>query len=104
MDSYTSNYLYAASCLVEAVWEHFQTKKNFSACFRTKTQIQNLYQSSIQFCQKNDFLCYICLCNKITAQSEEPRYPDETGFFITQTTWSFSIQVHWKMTEHKHSL
>lgn len=28
-DSHISNYLYAASCLVETVWEHFQTKNNF---------------------------------------------------------------------------
>lgn len=47
------------------------------------------------------FLCYMCLCHKITAQTEEPRYPNETGFFINQTTWSFSIQVHWKMAEYQ---
>lgn len=66
--SHTSNYLHAASCLDETVWEHFRTKKNFVACFRTRTQIQNLYQSSIQFCWENDFLCYICLWSKMTAQ------------------------------------
>lgn len=46
-DCHTSYYLYAASCLEETVWEHFHTEKNFAACFRRKTQIQNLYQSSI---------------------------------------------------------
>lgn len=29
-DSHTSNYLYAASCLDETVWEHFHTKRNFA--------------------------------------------------------------------------
>lgn len=58
-DSHTINNLYAASCHNEAVWEHFHTKRNFAVCFRTKTQIQNLYQSSIQFCWENEFLCYI---------------------------------------------
>lgn len=46
-DCHTSYYLYAASCLEETVWEHFHTEKNFAARFRRKTQIQNLYQSSI---------------------------------------------------------
>lgn len=101
MDSCTSNYLCIASCLLKLFRNIFRPRRITPAWFRTKIQIQNIYQSSIQFRQeKNDFLMlYMCPPSKITAQTEEPRQPSKTGFFIAQTTWSFSIQVCWKMTE-----
>lgn len=102
-DSCTSNYLCLASCIFSSCSGTFSGQEEIflpgsGQRLKFKMCIKAAFSS---VSRRMIFLCYMRLCHRSTAQTEEPRYPSETGFFINQTTWSFSIQVHWKMAEYQ---